>query len=100
MVFGAPPAENGLASRFAYWYRGLTIAHKLRLFPQLTATALGSVLLVTVGFGVLAERRLERLGNQYYPVVESSWRLGIICSATTICEATTIGSTPSHGYAP
>jgi diguanylate cyclase (GGDEF)-like protein len=57
------------------WYSALTFGHKLRLFPRLTGTALGSVLLVTVGFGVLAERRLERLGNQYYPIVESSWKL-------------------------
>jgi diguanylate cyclase (GGDEF)-like protein len=64
-----------LFSRFLNWYRGLTFAHKLRLFPQLTAISLGSVLLVTVGFGVVAERRLERLGNQYYPVVESGFRL-------------------------
>jgi diguanylate cyclase (GGDEF)-like protein len=67
--------RDALFSRFLHWYRGLTFAHKLRLFPQLTATALGSVLLVTVGFGVVAERRLERLGNQYYPVVESGWKL-------------------------
>ena len=67
--------REALFSRFLDWYRGLTFAHKLRLFPRLTATALGSVLLVTVGFGVLAERRLERLGNQYYPVVESGWKL-------------------------
>ena len=64
-----------MGSRFLDWYRGLTFAHKLRLFPQLMATALGSVLFVTVGFGILAERRLERLGNQYYPVVESGWKL-------------------------
>ena len=67
--------REALFSGFLNWYRGLTFAHKLRLFPQLTAFALGSVLLVTVGFGVLAERRLERLGNQYYPVVESGFRL-------------------------
>jgi diguanylate cyclase (GGDEF)-like protein len=67
--------RDAFSSRFLIWYRGLTFAHKLQLFPQLTALALGSVLFVTVGFGVLAERRLERLGNQYYPVVESGFRL-------------------------
>jgi HAMP domain-containing protein len=66
---------QALAGRFVRWYRGLTFARKLRLFPSLTATALGAVLLVTVGFGLLADRRLERLGNQYYPIVEASWKL-------------------------
>jgi diguanylate cyclase (GGDEF)-like protein len=66
---------QALAGRFVGWYRGLTFARKLRLFPSLTATALGAVLLVTVGFGLLADRRLERLGNQYYPIVEASWKL-------------------------
>jgi diguanylate cyclase (GGDEF)-like protein len=61
--------------RLTRWYNGLTFGHKLRLFPRLTATALGAVLLVTVGFGVLAERRLDRLGKQYYPVVESTFKL-------------------------
>ena len=61
--------------RFRPWYSGLTFAQKLRLFPRLTAMAFGVVLTVTVGFGVLAERRLERLGSQYYPVVEASWKL-------------------------
>jgi len=28
---------------------------------------------------------------------ESTWRLGIVCSPRTICDAITIGSTPSHG---
>ena len=73
LVFAS--VRKGLFARFLSWYRGLTFAHKLRLFPQLTAVALGSVLLVTVGFGIVAERRLERLGNQYYPVVESGFRL-------------------------
>ena len=75
MQFAGPSTASSLTTRFASWYRELTFAHKLRLFPRLMGTALGSVLLVTVGFGVLAERRLERLGNQYYPVVESSWQL-------------------------
>ncbi len=70
-----PASWHALAGRFVRWYRGLTFARKLRLFPSLTATALGAVLLVTVGFGVLADRRLERLGNQYYPIVEASWKL-------------------------
>ena len=72
---GIPAFWHALADRFVRWYRGLTFARKLRLFPSLTAAALGAVLLVTVGFGVLADRRLERLGNQYYPIVEASWRL-------------------------
>ena len=70
-----PAVWHALAGRFVRWYRGLTFARKLRLFPSLTATALGAVLLVTVGSGVLADRRLERLGNQYYPIVEASWKL-------------------------
>jgi diguanylate cyclase (GGDEF)-like protein len=61
--------------RLTGWYNGLTFGHKLRLFPRVTAAALGTVLLVTVGFGVLAERRLDRLGKQYYPVVESTFKL-------------------------
>jgi diguanylate cyclase (GGDEF)-like protein len=61
--------------RLFAWYSELTFGKKLRLFPSIAGTALGVVLLVTVGFGVLAERRLDRLGKQYYPVVESSWRL-------------------------
>jgi diguanylate cyclase (GGDEF)-like protein len=61
--------------RLWQWYSGLTFGNKLRLFPQLTGLALGSVLLVTVTFGVLAERRLDMLGKQYYPMVESSWTL-------------------------
>ena len=72
---GIPAFWHALAGRFVRWYRGLTFARKLRLFPSLTGAALGAVLLVTVGFGVLADRRLERLGNQYYPIVEASWRL-------------------------
>jgi len=64
-----------LTRRLLRWYGGLTFGHKLRVFPRLTGIALGSVLLVTVGFGVLAERRLDRLGKQYYPVVESSFKL-------------------------
>jgi diguanylate cyclase (GGDEF)-like protein len=62
--------------RLRAWYSRRTFGQKLRLFPRLTGTALGTVLLVTVGFGLLAERRLDRLGKQYYPVVESSWKLG------------------------
>ena len=62
-------------ARLTRWYVGLTFGHKLRLFPRLTGTALGAVLLVTVGFGILAERRLDRLGKQYYPVVESTFKL-------------------------
>jgi diguanylate cyclase (GGDEF)-like protein len=73
--------QRALIERFTRWYGELTFAHKLRLFPRLTALALGAVLTVTVGFGVLAERRLERLGNQYYPVVEGSWKLEQALSA-------------------
>jgi diguanylate cyclase (GGDEF)-like protein len=68
------PPEPAVAG-FVGWYRHLTFARKLQLFPQLMGVALGAVLLVTVGFGVLAERRLHRLGDQYYPVVESGWKL-------------------------
>ena len=32
--------------------------------------------------------------------VTSSWRLAIVCRPSTICEATTIGSTPFQGAAP
>ena len=70
-----PTPSEPVATGFVAWYGRLTFAKKLRLFPQLTGVALGVVLLVTVGFGVLAERRLQRLGDQYYPVVESGWKL-------------------------
>jgi diguanylate cyclase (GGDEF)-like protein len=75
MRLGALVHWPRLTRRLFAWYSELTFGQKLRLFPTITGTALGVVLLVTVGFGVLAERRLERLGNQYYPVVESSWKL-------------------------
>ena len=32
--------------------------------------------------------------------VASSWREGMVCRPSTICEATTIGSTPPQGMAP
>jgi diguanylate cyclase (GGDEF)-like protein len=53
------------------------------------ATALGAVLLVTVGFGLLADRRLERLGNQYYPIVEASWKReqGLVAIQRTFQDA-------------
>jgi diguanylate cyclase (GGDEF)-like protein len=70
-----PTPPEAVATGFVGWYRHLTFAKKLRLFPQLTGVALGVVLFVTVGFGILAERRLQRLGEQYYPVVESGWNL-------------------------
>ena len=66
---------HGFAGRFVRWYRGITFSRKLRLFPRLMAAALGAVLLVTVGFGLLADRRLQRLGTEYYPIVEASWKL-------------------------
>ena len=66
---------HGFAGRFVRWYRGLTFSRKLRLFPQLMAVALGAVLLVTAGFGFVADRRLQRLGTEYYPIVEASWKL-------------------------
>lgn len=72
---GTKSTWHALTTRIVGWYGGLTFSQKLRLFPRITATALGAILLITVGFGLLAERRLERLGNQYYPVVESSWKL-------------------------
>ncbi|HEX6179183.1 MAG TPA: hypothetical protein VF057_12545, partial [Thermoanaerobaculia bacterium] len=66
---------HGFAGRFVRWYRGLTFSRKLRLFPQLMAVALGAVLLVTAGFGFVADRRLQRLGTEYYPIIEASWKL-------------------------
>ncbi len=56
-------------------YAALPVAAKLRLFPLLTAVALGLVLLVTVTFGLVGERRLERMGDLFYPMVEASDRL-------------------------
>ena len=75
MLFGALTRWPRVTRRVLAWYSELTFGQKLRLFPTITGTAFGVVLLVTVGFGVLAERRLERLGNEYYPIVESTWKL-------------------------
>ncbi|MDF1503665.1 EAL domain-containing protein [Roseisolibacter sp. H3M3-2] len=66
------------ASRPGAWaerYRALSVANKLRLFPLVAAAGLGLVLLVAVGFGLIAERRLAKLEREYYPVVEAGWRL-------------------------
>ncbi|HEY0777832.1 MAG TPA: EAL domain-containing protein [Gemmatirosa sp.] len=59
----------------ARWYSRQSFARKLALFPGLTATALGLVLLVSIGFGLASERRLARMGDTYYPRVERTWRL-------------------------
>ena len=32
--------------------------------------------------------------------VDSICRLGMVCNPRTICDAITMGSMPSHGYAP
>ncbi|GLC24203.1 putative bifunctional diguanylate cyclase/phosphodiesterase [Roseisolibacter agri] len=56
-------------------YAALPVAAKLRLFPLLTAVALSLVLLVTVAFGLVGERRLVRMGDQFYPMVEASDRV-------------------------
>ena len=62
-------------ARAARWYERLSFARKLGLFPRLAAAALGLVLLVSMAFGLVSERRLARLGDTYYPQVERAWRL-------------------------
>ena len=60
-----------LAERLAFLDRW-AFRRKLKLFPSLAAVALALVLVVTLGLGVVNERRLTQIERGYYPSVQLS----------------------------
>ena len=48
---------------------------KVALLPQLATAALAAILAVTLAFGYVNERELERIRGEHYPQVQTMWEL-------------------------
>src|SRR4051812_2397866 len=72
---------------------------KLMLFPSLAAVAMALILVVTLGLGVVNERRLTSIERSYYPSVQLSWTLSERLSAIQRSLQDAVGSSDTDRLA-